>query len=45
MMTQRDEEIIRLSGAMCDGTITADDAAQLDALLTSDASAREFYNN
>ena len=45
MTAQRDEEMIRLAGAMCDGTITADDAAQLDALLTSDAGAREFYNN
>ena len=35
----------RLVGAMCDRTITAGDAGQLDALLTRDEGARRFYNN
>jgi hypothetical protein len=35
----------RLVGAMCDGTITADDTGQLNALLTQDEQARRFYNN
>ena len=30
----RNDELGRLVGAMCDGTITADDTGQLDALLT-----------
>ena len=30
------DELGRLVGAMCDGTITADDTEQLDALLTKD---------
>src|SRR4029078_11224625 len=39
------DELGRLIGAMCDGTIAADDARQLDALLTDDQEARRFYNN
>jgi hypothetical protein len=38
-------ELDRLIGAMCDGTISEDDAARLDAQLTQDARAREVYNN
>ena len=41
----RNDELGRLVGAMCDGTITADDTEQLDALLTEDNDARRFYNN
>ena len=41
----RNDELGRLVGAMCDGTITADDTGQLDALLTKDEEARRFYNN
>src|SRR6478672_1080957 len=39
------DELGRLISAMCDGTIAADDARQLDALLTDDHEARRFYNN
>ncbi len=41
----RNDELGRLVGAMCDGTITADDTGQLDAVLTKDEEARRFYNN
>ena len=41
----RNDELGRLVGAMCDGTITADDTGQLDALVTNDEEARRFYNN
>ena len=41
----RNSELGRLVGAMCDGTITADDAGQLDALVTTNEEARRFYNN
>src|SRR6476660_2658898 len=41
----RDNALERLVGAMCDGTITADDTGQLNALLTGDDEARRFYNN
>jgi hypothetical protein len=41
----RNEGLGRLVGAMCDGTITADDTGQLNALLTRDEEARRFYNN
>jgi hypothetical protein len=39
------EAEFRLIGAMCDGVITADEAAQLDSRLTHDLVARHFYNN
>ena len=45
MTADRDAELTRLIGAMCDGTITADEAAQLDSRLTRDVAARHFYNN
>src|SRR6267142_6574408 len=41
----RNDELGRLVGAMCDGTITAEDTGQLDALLTKNEEARRFYNN
>src|SRR2546423_1195564 len=34
-----------LIGAMCDGTITADESGRLDTLLASNKNARQFYNN
>ena len=40
-----ENELSRLVGAMCDGTITSDEAARLDVLVQQDAAAREFYNN
>ncbi|HVT27691.1 MAG TPA: FecR family protein [Lacipirellulaceae bacterium] len=43
--TFRNDELVRLVGAMCDGTISASDAEQLDSLITSDHEARQFYNN
>jgi hypothetical protein len=43
--TNRNDELGRLVGAMCDGTITADDTRALDSLLTKDEAARRFYNN
>ncbi len=39
------DELGRLVGAMCDGTISAADVEQLDLLLTNDVGARRFYNN
>src|SRR6478752_4234556 len=41
----RNGELGTLVGAMCDGTITADETGRLDALLSSDEDARQFYNN
>src|SRR5215212_3408937 len=41
----RNDEVVRLVGAMCNGTITADDTGQLDAVLTENEQARRFYNN
>ena len=41
----RNDGLGRLVGAMCDGTITADDTGQLNALMTQDEEARRFYNN
>src|SRR5882757_3484039 len=38
-------DLASLIGAMCNGTISADDAAQLNARLKSDPAARTFYNN
>jgi hypothetical protein len=43
--TDQSDELGRLVGAMCDGTITADDTGHLDALLTKNGEARRFYNN
>ncbi len=45
MNSTRESELLRLVGAMCDGTITTDEAATLDSMITSDAAARAFYNN
>jgi hypothetical protein len=39
------EELGRLVGAMCNGTITADETVELDQLLADDEAARRFYNN
>jgi hypothetical protein len=39
------DELARLIGSMCDGTLAAEDAARLDALLTTDAASRRCYNN
>jgi hypothetical protein len=41
----RNDELGRLVGAMCNGTISADDSGQLESLLTNDREARHFYNN
>jgi hypothetical protein len=43
--TYQNDELGRLVGAMCDGTISVDDSGQLDSLLTTDEDARRFYNN
>ncbi len=45
MTTHSGNELEHLAGAMCNGTITAEEASQLDAQLTNTASARQFYNN
>jgi hypothetical protein len=45
MSSDAKNDLMRLVGAICDGTITSDEAAQLDSLLTSDPAARAFYNN
>lgn len=39
------ENLDRLLGSLCDGTLTADDYARLDALLQGDDEARRFYND
>jgi len=45
-MSARSEiDLERLTSAMCDGTITVEEAAQLDVQLKQDAVARAFYNN
>jgi hypothetical protein len=41
----RNGELCQLVGAVCDGTITADETGRLDTLLASNESARQFYNN
>src|SRR5438067_449622 len=41
----RNDELGRLVGTMCDGTITADETGRLDSLLAGDEEARQFYNN
>ncbi len=45
MATDIQENLDRLLGALCDGTLTADDYARLDALLANDDNARRFYND
>jgi hypothetical protein len=45
MVSPRENELLRLVGAMCDGTITTAEAEALDAFVTSDSGARAFYNN
>jgi hypothetical protein len=45
MATGQEQELERLVGAMCEGTITEADAARLDERIQQDARAREFYNN
>jgi hypothetical protein len=37
--------LFRLVGTMCNGTITSEEAAELNALVTSDPDARAAYNN
>jgi hypothetical protein len=39
------EEMGRLVSGLCNGALTADEAARLDALLSTDAAARQCYNN
>src|SRR5216117_3519678 len=39
------DELNRLLNALCNGELTADDAARLNTLLTTDEQARECYNN
>jgi len=45
MAADRERELDRLVGEMCDGTITSDETAQLDTRLREDSTARQFYNN
>ncbi|HEY2760677.1 MAG TPA: FecR domain-containing protein, partial [Pirellulales bacterium] len=45
MSSDAKSDLMRLVGALCDGTISADDARELDSRLTSDSAARAFYNN
>jgi ferric-dicitrate binding protein FerR (iron transport regulator) len=45
MLSHAEHNLMRLVGAMCNGTITADEAAELDSMLTSNPAARAFYNN
>jgi FecR protein len=40
-----DEELVGCIGALCDGTLSADDCARLDTLVMTDAAARQCYNN
>src|SRR5262245_42394334 len=39
------DDLDRLVGALCDGTLTAEEYARLDALLAGDDEARRFYND
>ncbi|MEX0612458.1 MAG: FecR domain-containing protein, partial [Pirellulales bacterium] len=39
------DELGRLMGALCDGSLNADDLARLDALVATDEAARRAYNN
>lgn len=45
MASESERELERFAAAMCNGTITAEETAQLDELLNRDAVARAFYNN
>jgi hypothetical protein len=45
MTSARENELLRLVGAICDGTITDNESATLNAVITTDAAARAFYNN
>jgi hypothetical protein len=45
MTSARDNELLRLVGAICDGTITDNESATLNGMITTDAAARAFYNN
>lgn len=45
MTTDVHDDLDRLVGALCDGTLTSDDYARLDALLAGDDKARRFYND
>jgi FecR protein len=45
MSSDAKNEMMRLVSALCDGTISTDDARELDSRLTSDSAARTFYNN
>jgi hypothetical protein len=38
-------ELDRLMSRLCDGTLTADEAVELDAMLSADSDARRVYNN
>jgi hypothetical protein len=38
-------ELDSLLSRLCDGTISAEDAAQLDTVLSADVAARQTYNN
>jgi hypothetical protein len=42
---QVNPELDRLIGRLCDGTLTADEATELDAMLGADSDARRVYNN
>ena len=39
------DDLDRLVGALCDGTLTADEYARLDVLLADDEDARQYYND
>jgi hypothetical protein len=45
MAMDANEKLEQLVGALCDGTLTADDYARLDSLLAHDDDARRFYND
>lgn len=45
MLDRAQNNLMRLVGAMCNGTITVEEANELDSLLTSDPAARALYNN
>jgi hypothetical protein len=45
MATDLHEDLDRLVGSLCDGTLSAADCERLDALLRSDDEARRYYND
>jgi hypothetical protein len=45
MASELHEELNRLVGALCDGTLTAEDYHRLDEFVQADVEARRFYNN